>query len=62
MMMSMYEGQEEDGAVVIPNASITPGMSSDPPNTSLPLPLIPANLSWFRISVDPGLALSDLLL
>ena len=45
MMMSMYEGQEEDGAVVIPNASITPGMSSDPPNTSLPLPLIPANLS-----------------
>ena len=37
MMMSMYEGQEEDGAVVIPNASITPGMCIDPffhPETS----------------------------
>ncbi len=29
-MMSMYEGQEEDDAVVIPNAFITPGMSHDP--------------------------------
>ena len=33
-MMSMYEGQEEDGAVVIPNASITPGMCIDPSITS----------------------------